>query len=855
MAYSFLKLANNAYTTLSTSVASGATSLTVTSSTLFPSSGNFICTIWNKLLYPDPSYDPGMEIIKVTAVSGNTFTILKAQEGTSDNEHNIGDNLELLLTTGVLQEIEAQVNAPRTLAELTDVSVNSPTSLQVLLWNGTKWVNAAVPIGTLANLTDTDIVSPTSGQTLEWNGTSWTNVNAPTSTPSQIDTAVSEAASLTVRSEDLDSAGVISGGLLTLGTTGTYCISAGVGYAYNGTNFIRVTWSTRTNVAYTYTGYNYIAFDSTGTLNVSATQQSLPNYIRIGNFFVDPTELTINAIWQEPELIGAYANKNNQFIDDVFGSIVSSGFVVTEQSNPNYLKLNITAGDLYDRLLVHSYSSSTSFLKLMRSSDLYLSADIAHNDNTINTTLWNDGTQVAASALVTMTTGYWAKALIVITTAGQPFYIYPQAQYATKQLAQSAPIPLLDIMLADGNVLLATIVFQNGATSIASGIGDVRPLWSRVFTQQNITLLEQLNDTNIAGPDAGQLLGWNGTAWVNVEPQTVSAGSGVIFYPTQTASDISPYFYFEKTLADTVYVDLSVTCNNNKVPLVGYISDPSINVSTLNAGVWTAYFWGYASIGGSSQLVIDYYDYEVDNSATILLFEQVSNNLGLDVQQYVLTSIQPAFTLASGHRLLILVSGQTTNITDTLVHGVGGDATHPDYISTPLITYHNDLSGLQGGSAGQYYHLTSAQFTVVGNTSGTNTGDQTLVGLGGIPLVPTPVVGDIPVVSAGGVITDSGVPLNILLPTVTTVTSNYNALYTDSTILCNAISGPIIITLPDATISTGNVYVIKKIDSSRNTVTIDALGNQFIDGQLTQTIGYQNTAVNITSDGTQWWMS
>jgi hypothetical protein len=37
---------------------------------------------------------------------------------------------------------------------------------------------------------------------------------------------------------------------------------------------------------------------------------------------------------------------------------------------------------------------------------------------------------------------------------------------------------------------------------------------------------------------------------------------------------------------------------------------------------------------------------------------------------------------------------------------------------------HNGLTGLQGGESGEYYHLTEAQHTAVGNTSGTNTGDQ-----------------------------------------------------------------------------------------------------------------------------------
>ncbi len=44
----------------------------------------------------------------------------------------------------------------------------------------------------------------------------------------------------------------------------------------------------------------------------------------------------------------------------------------------------------------------------------------------------------------------------------------------------------------------------------------------------------------------------------------------------------------------------------------------------------------------------------------------------------------------------------------------------------PSTKSHNELGGLQGGTTDQYYHITSAEATVVDNTSGTNTGDQTL---------------------------------------------------------------------------------------------------------------------------------
>ena len=46
--------------------------------------------------------------------------------------------------------------------------------------------------------------------------------------------------------------------------------------------------------------------------------------------------------------------------------------------------------------------------------------------------------------------------------------------------------------------------------------------------------------------------------------------------------------------------------------------------------------------------------------------------------------------------------------------------------SSSGVPNHNDTANKQGGTTGEYYHITSAQATVVQNTSGTNTGDQTV---------------------------------------------------------------------------------------------------------------------------------
>lgn len=45
---------------------------------------------------------------------------------------------------------------------------------------------------------------------------------------------------------------------------------------------------------------------------------------------------------------------------------------------------------------------------------------------------------------------------------------------------------------------------------------------------------------------------------------------------------------------------------------------------------------------------------------------------------------------------------------------------------------HALLSNLQGGTAGEYYHITAAQNTVVGNTSGTNSGNETATTIGAL---------------------------------------------------------------------------------------------------------------------------
>lgn len=69
---------------------------------------------------------------------------------------------------------------------------------------------------------------------------------------------------------------------------------------------------------------------------------------------------------------------------------------------------------------------------------------------------------------------------------------------------------------------------------------------------------------------------------------------------------------------------------------------------------------------------------------------------------------------------------------------------------------------------------------------------------------------------------------------------------------CDATSGSMTINLPTAAGITSRVYIIKKIDSSSNTVTIDPNSTETIEGDSTYVLSAQWDYVRLVSNGTNW---
>ena len=105
--------------TVSTTYDASATSIVMTTghAARFPTQVPFLATWWNTTDYPDPSDDPNREIVKVTAIATDTFTVVRGQEGISATTKNTGSKVYKMIA-GLVASQENE-NRGRVLAQFT----------------------------------------------------------------------------------------------------------------------------------------------------------------------------------------------------------------------------------------------------------------------------------------------------------------------------------------------------------------------------------------------------------------------------------------------------------------------------------------------------------------------------------------------------------------------------------------------------------------------------------------------------------------------------------------------------------------------------------------------------------------
>ena len=200
-----MKFANNATTKLAAGINTSVTSLTVTTGTgaLFPTLGGsdyFYCTLANTT--------GGIEIIKVTARSTDTFTIVRGQDGTTAASWITNDTVELRLVAASLNDLPKldEANTFSAIQTFTGGAVGGPwttggrpatptdgltgfnTDLNKLeTWDSTNsaWVTSGGATGAGGN----DVFYE-NGQTVTSNYTITTNKNAMSAGPITINSGV-----------------------------------------------------------------------------------------------------------------------------------------------------------------------------------------------------------------------------------------------------------------------------------------------------------------------------------------------------------------------------------------------------------------------------------------------------------------------------------------------------------------------------------------------------------------------------------------------------------------------------------------------------------------------------------------
>ena len=120
---------NNAASTLQSGINSSATSITLLSGANFPSlSGSDYTYVTLE------DVNGHREIVKATARSGNTLTVVRAQDGTSARAYIAGDKCELRLTAALLNEVAQQADTD------TNTTYTAGTGLSL---TGTQFANTA----------------------------------------------------------------------------------------------------------------------------------------------------------------------------------------------------------------------------------------------------------------------------------------------------------------------------------------------------------------------------------------------------------------------------------------------------------------------------------------------------------------------------------------------------------------------------------------------------------------------------------------------------------------------------------------------------------------------------------------
>jgi hypothetical protein len=211
-----VKYSNNATTTLPAPITDAATSITVTSTTTFPT------VTGGDYAYVTLASSTATEVVKCTDITGNVLTVIRAQEGTTASAFTTDDRVEVRVTTAMLTDALAETvaNAASSAAAAATSETNAATSYDDFddRWLGNKASDPALDNDSNALLDGAAYFNTTNNVLMVYDlgNTSWlrttpttadqTNINLVQANQTNIDTCATDIAKIIKTADDLNEA-------------------------------------------------------------------------------------------------------------------------------------------------------------------------------------------------------------------------------------------------------------------------------------------------------------------------------------------------------------------------------------------------------------------------------------------------------------------------------------------------------------------------------------------------------------------------------------------------------------------------------------------------------------------------
>ena len=327
-------------------------------------------------------------------------------------------------------------------------------------------------------------------------------------------------------------------------------------------------------------------------------------------------------------------------------------------------------------------------------------------------------------------------------------------------------------------------------------------------------------------------------------------GSGTTFLDSVfPARQITPYVTATQTSAQSKFGNGSGYFSSNGDHLE--IADDD-SAFYLGNGSWTIDAWIYPTVlGGSARNYISQARNGSDNAN-----RQFAIGVGSSEFSFYYTTtgaddhnitVSYSFNTGTWYHCAVVRSGGVLRF---FVNGqqVGGDISHN-------VTYFNSTAPLTIGSFGTYYLNGYGYLDFKGYI------DELRISKGIARWVSdfsppasaysfTPSLASAFTVASDGSVTFGGGAKHA----ITTVSASTSLDASYYTIIVDASSGDVTLSLPPVTTYPGQIYYIKKIDNSANIVTIDGSGAETIDGVLTQLLTTQYQKIVIQNNGISWYI-